>query len=280
MSASNSLINYTSHNESSILQLSGLLYYLLLTSAQNTNVSQTGSGCSHKMIALFSQRSCRVLVEQRSVPEMQLSQLFLEKRISKQMFVIDNRWKCTVGTFHSLRSTTAAQIHHLIRYGREKEPDVIDSCSTDIWLWWYWRKKRKKYELLSSKPILAAAEKNLPATSSCALWWRWVHLCTASFDASSEGALSCSQTFHQLMSKGLCRLPIPLPRLSPASGWGQTALDWAWRCVGWVKTACSLWSLYANYLQILRETALGDISKCGACRGISRCFAAGDEDDC
>lgn len=159
MSARHSLINYTSHNKSSILQLSGLLYYLLLTCAQNTNVSQTGSGCSHKMIALFSQRSRRVLVEPRSVPEMQLLQLFLG---SKQMFVIDNRWKCTVGTFRSLRSTTAAQIHRLIRYGREKGPDVMDSYSTEFWLWWYWRKKRKKkkeYQLLSSKPILLAAEK-------------------------------------------------------------------------------------------------------------------------
>lgn len=156
MSASNSLINYTSHNKSSVLQLSGLLYYLLLTCAQNTNVSQAGSGCSHKM---FSQRSCRVLVDEWSVPEMQLLQLFLGKRISKQVFVIDNRWKCTVGTFHSLRSPTAAQIHHLIRYGREKGLDVMDSYSTDFWLWWYWRKKEKKYQLLSSKPILLAAEK-------------------------------------------------------------------------------------------------------------------------
>lgn len=157
MSASNSLINYSSHNKSSILQLSGLLYYLLLTCAQNTNVSQTGSGCSHKMITPFSQRSRRVRAERRSVSEMQLLQLFLGKRISKQTIVIDNRRKCTVGTFHRLRSTTAAQVHHLIRYGREKGPDVVASHSTDIWLWRCWR--RKKYQLLSSKPILAAREK-------------------------------------------------------------------------------------------------------------------------
>lgn len=63
---------------------------------------------------------------------MQLLQLFLGKRISKQTIVIDNRRKRTVGTFHRLRSTTAAQVHHLIRYGREKGPDVVASYSTDI----------------------------------------------------------------------------------------------------------------------------------------------------
>lgn len=267
MSASNSLINYTRHNKSSILQLSGLLYYLLLTCAQNTNVSQTGSGCSHKMITLFSQRSRRVPVEQRSVSEMQLLQLFLGKRISKQTVVIDNRQKCTVGTFHRLRGTTAAQVHHLIRYGREKGPDVMD--------WVQYRylivlvlKKKKSISCFHQSQSWLLVKKPTLLLHPVLLWWRWVHLCTASFDATSEGALSCSQTFHQLMSPALCRLPIPLPRQpssAPASGWGQTALDWAWRCVGWVKTACSLWSLYANYLQILRETAAGDVSKCGAC---------------
>lgn len=60
MSASNSLINYSSCNKSSIPQLSGLLYYLLLNCAQNTDVSQTGSGCSHR--ASFC--GCRVLIAQ------------------------------------------------------------------------------------------------------------------------------------------------------------------------------------------------------------------------
>lgn len=127
------------------------------------------------------------------------------------------------------------------------------------------KEKRKKVSAAVIKTYLGYCWKTSLLLHPVLLWWRWVHLCTASFDASSEGALSCSQTFHQLMSKALCRLPIPQRRLSPASGWGQTALDWAWRCVGWVKTACSLWSLYANYLQILSETAPGDISKCGAC---------------
>lgn len=159
-SASNSLINYTSHNKSSILQLSGLLYYLLLTCVQNTNVSQPGSGCSHNMMRLFSQRSCRVPAERWSVSEMQLLQLFLAKRTARQTVVIDNRWKCTAGTFHCLRSTAAAQVHHLMRYGRENGPDVMDSYSTEIRLWWCWRRKKKKYQLLSSEPILAAREKH------------------------------------------------------------------------------------------------------------------------
>lgn len=36
--------------------------------------------------------------------------------------------KRSIGTFHSIRTTEAARMHHTIRYGREKEPDVMDTA--------------------------------------------------------------------------------------------------------------------------------------------------------
>lgn len=44
------------------------------------------------------------------------------------------------------------------------------------------------------------------------LWWRWVYLCSASFDATSEGALSCSQTLINWQARHFvgCQSPLPV----------------------------------------------------------------------
>lgn len=110
--------------------------------------------------------------------------------------------------------------------------------------------------------------KNLPATSSCAPLMKmsaFVHRLIWHYQWGCTKLQSDLPSIDEPGTLQAANPPASQPSSAPASGWGQTALDWAWRCVGWVKTACSLWSLYANYLQILRETAPGDISKCGAC---------------
>lgn len=77
------------------------------------------------------------------------------------------------------------------------------------------RPKKKKNQLvspLSSKPISAAQKKPSLVLYPVLLWWRWVYLCSASFDATSEGALSCSQTLINWQARHFvgCQSPLPV----------------------------------------------------------------------
>lgn len=62
------------------------------------------------------------------------------------------------------------------------------------------------------------------------LWWRWMHLCRASFEVSSEGTLSWS-----IDKQGTAWAANPLAEHSSVRVWKKkTALDLPWRCLGWV----------------------------------------------
>ena len=98
-------------------------------------------------------------------------------------------------------------------------------------------------------------KKNSLILSPALLWWRWMHLCCASFGVSSEGAPSCSQTPINRQATAprgqlISRLSTPVSGVWTADR-GDGVRD------GW--TAGRTFNfLHANYLWTPRA-ALGDV---------------------
>lgn len=92
------------------------------------------------------------------------------------------------------RTTNTAQKHHVIRYGWDglQYSFIMDTAQTlcDSDHTWSTTNRGKQSSGFSTFLVpISAAQKLFPVL----FWWRWMHLCCASFEVSSDGVLSWSQ---------------------------------------------------------------------------------------
>lgn len=205
MGMSNSLINYTCQNKYRILCLSGMFnsWYWLLHSTRASPISTQAK--ASKVHYVFSKSACGVVIYQKDVTCQKKKKKKWGHLASivaiysfffhKLEFANDTRAEGYIfGTSHYENSTNTAQKHRIIRYGWEYTYGIImDTAQTLCYSDGTWSATNggKNHRVSALSLTISAAQKLL---DTVLLWWRRMHLCCASFEGSSEGALSWSQT--------------------------------------------------------------------------------------